>query len=159
MGMPIMIQMIKLEIINVMLEQTDQLLHIQVNFQDDAEDDDTYVHPVGITIFPTNRGGNPMPEVTGYLDDVEQLDVDTIQVAPSSFCLHRRNIYFHADTIQNEEDSIWEVEKEYTLIPSRSLDSLLCSQITLQVVQIIGNTHNSHHPSGNMNLNIVMIRK
>ena len=30
------------------------------------------------------RGGNPMPEVTGYLDDVEQLDVDTIQVTPSS---------------------------------------------------------------------------
>ena len=158
-----MIQMIRLKITplfpitNVMLHQTDHL-HIQVNFQDDAKDDDTYVHPVGITIFPTNRGGNPMPELTGYLDDVEQLDVDTIQVAPSSsqnyLFLHLRNIYFHADTIQNEEEGIWEVEKEYTLIPSRSLVSLLCSQITLQVVQIIGNTHNSHHPSGNMILNI-----
>ena len=78
-----MIQMIRLKITplfpitNVMLHQTDHL-HIQVNFQDDAKDDDTYVHPVGITIFPTHRGGNPMPEVTGYLDDVEQLDVDTI---------------------------------------------------------------------------------
>ena len=96
-----------------------------------------------------------MPEVTGYLDDVEQLDVDTIQVAPSSsqnyLFLHLRNIYFHADTIQNEEDGIWEVEKEYTLIPSRSLVSLLCRKITLQVVQSIGN---SYHPSGNMILNI-----
>ena len=78
-----MIQMIRLKITplfpitNVMLHQTDHL-HIQVNFQDDAEYDYTYVHPVGITTFPTNRGGNPMPEVTGYLDDVVQLDVDTI---------------------------------------------------------------------------------
>ena len=44
------------------------------------------------------RGGNPKPEVTGYLDDVEQLDVDTIQ---------------------DEEEGAWHVEKEYTLIPSR----------------------------------------
>jgi len=45
-----------------------------------------------------SRGGNPMPEVTGYLDDVEPSDVDTIQ---------------------NEEDGTWEVEKEYTFVPSR----------------------------------------
>ena len=55
--------------------------------------------PIMLTItLPAISGGNPMPEVTGYLDDVEQLDVDTIQ---------------------DEEEGVWHVEKEYTLIPSR----------------------------------------
>ena len=55
--------------------------------------------PIMLTItLPAISGGNPMPEVTGFLDDVEQFDVDTVE---------------------NEVDGVWEVEKEYSLIPSR----------------------------------------
>ena len=80
------------------------------------------MHRVETTISTINRGGNPMPTVTGYLDDVEQLDVDTVQVEMIFPCISG-NKYFC--TIQNEEDGGWEVEKEYTFIPSRSLVSLL----------------------------------
>ena len=39
------------------------------------------------TISLINRGGNPLPTVTGFLDDVEQLDVDTVQVDDHSLHL------------------------------------------------------------------------
>ena len=73
-----------------------------------------------------------MPTVNGFLDDVEQLDVDTVQVEKIIlwiseiyvFAQFRKIIYFC--TIQNEEDGRWEVEKEYTFIPSRSLVLSCC---------------------------------
>ena len=89
------------------------------------------VYQVETTISAINRGGNPMPTVTGYLDDVEQLDVDTVQVEMIFPCISG-NIYFC--TIQNEEDGGWEVEKEYTFIPSRSLLSLLSDVFFIKVV-------------------------
>ena len=60
-------------------------MHIQVMLK-------MLVYQVETAIFVIIRGGNPMPEVTGYLDDVD-VDGDTIQVEAHIF-LHLRNMYF-----------------------------------------------------------------
>ena len=60
-------------------------MHIQVMLK-------MLVYQVETAIFVIIRGGNPMPEVTGYLDDVD-VDGDTIQVEAHIF-LHLGNIYF-----------------------------------------------------------------
>ena len=104
------------------------------------------VYQVETTISAINRGGNPMPTVTGYLDDVEQLDVDTVQVEMIIPCISE-NIYFC--TIQNEEDGGWEVEKEYTFIPSRSLVSLLSEVVLSHPIQSKSTYSNTVlHPNG-----------
>ena len=60
-------------------------MHIQVMLK-------MLVYQIETAIFVIIRGGNPMPEVTGYLDDVD-VDGDTIQVEAYIF-LHLGNIYF-----------------------------------------------------------------